>query len=437
VLEAQPNLTKPVDAQGLGRSREINSDSGSAIPQAQGEAAALKSEAVAVARELATAYPADALAYALLGSAYHNTGHSEEATKQLEKCLEINPNQADAYEILGRMAYDKGQLEEAVRLCQQAIQHGPPNPELLNQLGRALMDMGRTEEAIRALQQAVGLPQPVSQSSYLLGQAQLQAGNYAQAKASFQRAVALLPDHTQAYFGLYTVCLRLSQTDEAERYRARFQKLEAIDRQSLTDRSAEQETLSGLPMVRATVARTFFGAGQIYSVHQDGPKAAELFRKAASLDGDNAMYRAALEGYYVQNNALAEGVTVFTQLASAQPDNRLNYLFLGRLHARLGQFEATESAYQKAQKLAPEWAEGYRALAELYLRHNRKVDEARGLARRAVELDPTGAHYYLLAIACAKSGDRPAALEAARQAVAQNPGEKNYRDLLQQINGGP
>jgi Flp pilus assembly protein TadD len=76
-------------------------------------------------------------------------------------------------------------------------------------------------------------------------------------------------------------------------------------------------------------------------------------------------------------------------------------------------------------------------LAELYLRVNRNVAEARVLARRVVELEPSCPHYYLLAAACLRNNDRPGALEAIRQAVALSPGEKRYRELLQQLNEAP
>ena len=265
----------------------------------------------------------------------------------------------------------------------------------------------------------------------------MQAGKWALAKESFQRAIALLPDHTQAYFGLSRACLGLGQADEAERFRKEFQKLEATDRGSLTDRSAQEDTLTGLPLVRSTVARTIFGAAQVHRSHRESSKAAALFRKAASLDEESVVYRGALEACYVQSQAIADGAVVFEQLVSEQPRNYLNYFFVGRLRARLGQFEAAESAYQKVQQLAPQWAEGYRALAELYLRANRKPTEAQKLARRVVELEPEGSHYYLLAVACAKNNDRPGALAAIQKAVALAPAETRYRDLLRQLDSAP
>jgi len=392
---------------------------------------------VALARQVAEAYPDDALSHALLGSAYYNTGQSEEAIRHLQRCLELNPDQADAYEILARIAYEKGELEESVRLGEEALRRGEANTEVLNQLGRAWLDLGRADEAKAALGQATQLPRPHSESHYLLGQAQLQSGDYAAAKASFQQATALLPDHTQAFFGLFTASLRLGLADEATRYRERFLELEAADRQTLTDRSARDDVLSGLPLVRQTVARTFFGAAQIYGAHNQQAKAAEFTLKAALLDEDAPVYRATLETMFVRRNAPAHGVRLFEQLATAQPQNGLNHFFLGRLHERLQQVEAAETAYRRVQDLAPEWPEGYSVLAELYLRHNLKLAEARVLARRAVDLEPTAPRHYLLAVACSRTNDRLGALEAIGRAVALDPDEARYRTFLEQLKGAP
>ena len=401
------------------------------------EAAQLKREAVTAARQVADAYPEDALTYALLGSASYNTGRSEDAIQYLRKSLELNPEMADAYEILARVAYEKGNPEESVGLYREALKRSPANAEVLNRLGRALLDLGQTGEALQTLQQAAQLPKPISESWYLLGQASLQSGSHAQAKDCFKRAIELLPDHTQAFFGLYTACLRLNQTVEAEEAREQFQKLEALDRGTLTDRSAQEDTLTGLPLVRKTVARTLFGAAQIHSVHKAPTKAAELFRRAAVLDADNAAYRAALEAHYVRSEALPEGVKAFAQLAAEQPGNELNHFFLGRLHARLGQVDAAERAFHKVQELAPDWPDGYRALIEAFLRANRKPAEARALARRLVELQPIGPHYYLLALACLQNQDRTGALEAVTKAVDLDPGEERFRQLLRNLEQAP
>jgi len=383
------------------------------------------------------AYPEDALSYALLGSAYFNIGQSEEAAKSLRRCLELDPGQAEAYGILARVAYEKGELDETVRLCEEGLKRSRPDAEMLNRLGRALLDLGRTEESIRVLQQALRLPRQWGETYYLLGQAYLQTGDHAQARESFQRAIAKVPDHTQAFFGLFTACTRLGQTEEAAQNRERFLQLEAIDRRTLIDRSARDDTLTGLPLVRATVAKTLMGAGQIYRFREEPEKATRLFLRAAALDAGDAMSRAALESLYVQRDATAEGVKAFGQLATEQPDSSLNHLFLGRLQDRLEQFEAAERSYWTVQRLDPDLAEGYRALSELYVRHDRQPAQAKALAQRALELAPNASNYYLLAMACVRNDDRMGALAAMERAVALSPDNTRYEEFLQQLRGAP
>lgn len=439
-FQGAPPLLPTVVAQASSPRPRSSGESGEAaagVTGPQAETTALKREAVEVAGRVAAAYPEDPLGLALLGSAYFNTGRSSEAERYLGRCLELNPEEAEAYGILARIAYEKGQLEEAVRLGRESLKRAPGNPEILNRLARALMDLGRSAEAAQVLEEALRVPQPRSESFYLLGQVHLQAGEAARAKASFLRAIEGVPDHTQAYFGLFTACQRLGQTEEAARYREQFQKFEAIDRRSLTDRSAREDTLTGLPLVRETVARTLFGAAQIYRKHREPTPALALLQRVVRLDDGNPAYRAALESLYVQTKALSEGVGAFEQLVKEQPDNALNYYHLGRLQGRLRQVEGAERAFRKVQALAPRWAEGYRALAELNLRHDRHPEETRALAARTVELEPSGASYHLLGAACVQNNDRAGALAALKRAVALSPGEARYREFLEQLEKTP
>jgi tetratricopeptide (TPR) repeat protein len=339
--------------------------------------------------------------------------------------------------MLARIAYDQGRLEEAANLCQEALKRGLSTPDVLNLLGRSLMDAGKTEAAVHALQQATALPKPVSETFYLLGQAQLQARAFEHAKASFLRATAMRPDHTQAFFGLYTACLRLGQETEAQRYREQFQKLESADRQVLRERSAEEDSLSGLPLVRRTVARTLFGAGQVHGAHTNTAKALELVRKAAILDPENPAYRAALETQLLQRKAPEEVLRIFEELVAEQPENYLNYFFLGRASGRLQRWEQAERAYRKAQELQPAWAGGYRGLAEVYVRNPNQLPQARVMAQKAVELEPVAPSFYVLAVACLNSNDRAGALQAIRRALELSPKDQRYQELLRRIEDGP
>lgn len=403
------------------------------ILASQAEAETLKRQAVEIAAKLVEAFPNDAVTYALLGAAHYNSGNSDEAVRWLRKCLSLDPDRADAYDMLAMVASEKGEFQEAVELCKEALKRNPAMPGVYHRLGRALMDLGQTDELVRTMERAVKLPPRSSESHYLLGQGYSQSRDYVKARQSFQVVVGIRPDHTQAYFGLFTACARLGQQEEADRYRKRFLELEALDRKALTDRNVGEDTLSGLPTVREAVAKTYMGAAQIYHGHKDLQKAEELWRKAATLDPNNTPCRAALMALYMQQGRGADALKLFQQLAKQQPDSGINHFYLGSLYAGLRQLDAAERAYRKVTELSPERPEGHRALAELYLRANRNTAQAKTLVEKVVELEPRGANYFLLAVACAKNQDLAGAREAMGRAVELDPNNADYRRFFERL----
>jgi len=432
VITADVTASVPVSTSSDETTSEPNN-----VPEPESQAANLKEEAVNAALKISKAYPSNALTHVLLGSAYYNTGRSDEATRHLARGLELRPDMLEAHEMLARIAYERGEPEETVRLCQEALKQGLATDELLIQMGKSQMDLGETEAAIQTLQKAVQRPQPRVESYYLLGQAHMQFRQYEPAKANFLKAIQRLPDHTQAYFGLFTASQRLGLADDAAKYQEQFLKLESIDRNSLTDRSGEEDTLSGMSMVRETVARTLFGAAQIHQSQGANADAGRLFQRAASLHPDNFPFRSALEAFYVRRNDVASGVRVFDQLVAEQPQNVLNHYFLGRMETRTKNFTRAEECFLKVQELMPGWASGYEALAELYLGSKRDYEAARKLAGRAVGLDPNGYRYYLLALISLRTNDRAGALEAAKRATLLSPRQQKYTQLLQQLQAAP
>lgn len=404
------------------------------IPKAHdSESPQLKKQAVSTAKSIAATYPENALTHILLGSAYFNTGQTEKAGIHLKKCLELNPNILEAHEIITRIAYDKGNPEEALRLCLEARKRGLTSPALLNRMAQSQMDLGRTADSIKTLLEATKLAQSLPESFYLLGQAHMQAQDYELAKRAFLNTTELVPDHTQAYFGLFTACQRLGQRNEAVAFRKTFVQLESNDRKDLNDRSSQSEALSGITAVRETTARTFFGAGQIHQSQGAFGEAADLFYQSAALAPDDLKNRMALETVHVQSKTLEDGVKAFQRLIASQPGNALNHYFLGRLETRRGNASAAEKNYQQTLSLAPAWAAGYHGLAELYMLTNQHLDQAETLARKSVELEPNHARHYLLAAACIKNNHLKAALKAINQALDIRPDETKYQQLRRQL----
>ena len=93
--------------------------------------------------------------------------------------------------------------------------------------------------------------------------------------------------------------------------------------------------------------------------------------------------------YYLRQKQESQALEFFDQLAKEQPESGLNHYYRGRLLVRLRQFDVAEQAYQEVTELSPGQPEGYRSLAELYLKTNRRLAEAKTLVQKVVELQPS------------------------------------------------
>ncbi|MHC4627733.1 MAG: tetratricopeptide repeat protein, partial [Planctomycetota bacterium] len=393
-------------------------------PAPETKAAALRKEAIDTAERLLTEFPTDPAAHVLKASMHYNLGDSAAAEKWLANSLELDPNMAAAYDMLATIAFEKGDAERTVALCTKALDLAPDVPAVRHRMGKALLDLGQAKESIAAMQETIESFGGSSETFYLLGQGYLQSKDYEKSKDSFLVAIELVPNHTQAYFGLFTACARLGERAEADRYKQRFRELDAQDRKTLGEEDRRDSAPSGLSLERRVVAKTCMGAGQVYLKHQRLERAEDLWHRAAEIDPDDMMCRAQLVALFQQQSRQQDTQRLFEQLIEQQPTAAANYYFLGIHHLSSRRYDVAEKPLQKAVELGPKRPEGYRALAQLYLASGRRLPMARLLAARLVELEPSPKSLVLLTTACAKIGDRAGALSAIERAIRLDPENK-------------
>lgn len=121
------------------------------------------------------------------------------------------------------------------------------------------------------------------------------------------------------------------------------------------------------------------------------------------------------------------------ELKSLEPKNHLHLRNEGLLYARMGKLDEAERVFREICRLEPARGFGYAALADLLLRRGRALAEARGLAERAVDLEPTAQHWTLLATTANQMGDRTAARAALERALALDPGNPQIKSVYASI----
>jgi len=360
------------------------------------QTAALKKEERDAIDTLLRDFPDSVDAKVLLSRVQYRHGNVAEAQRLWEQVLRQDPNRADVCQTMGLFAMGKGQYEQAVAHYRKALANEPQTPGLHGDIARGLMGLGRHEEAIKELQQDIKLSSLPSFSYFLLGQEYLQLNEYEKARESYEQAIAFQPTLTNAYYGLFTVCMRLKLRDEAKEYLATFKKLKAEDMKVLKDRN---DAFNDLIYMRRGAAETFMRAGRIYQARGDSARAEQLLGRAVALD----------------------------------PQNAVCHLTHGAIAAQRKHFADAERAFREVISLAPAGGRGYCALAHLYLQLGQKPEEARQLAARAVTLEPTAFNYYVLSWACDRNGDKNGARVAIEQAVQLQPKNPMYRRVYEAI----
>jgi tetratricopeptide (TPR) repeat protein len=174
-------------------------------------------EAIRQYQEILRLDPGYALAHNNLGIALVVKGQTDEAIRELEEAIRLKPDYAEAYYNLGAAFGKKGQIDEAIRQFQEAIRLKPDYTAARNDLGFILNKKGQTDGAIRQFQEATRLKPDDAVSHCNLGLALAQKGQIAEAIRQFQQAIHLKPDYAEAHNNLGNALAMKRQINEAIR----------------------------------------------------------------------------------------------------------------------------------------------------------------------------------------------------------------------------
>ncbi|MBE3070995.1 MAG: tetratricopeptide repeat protein [Planctomycetes bacterium] len=419
VAEPGASPPAPADVQPTPPAPDTQAAPAPASPAAE---AALREETVEVARQVVKDFPGDANAHGLLGIVYNHYGRTAEAVECWQKCTEIDPRRADAYYGLAVIAQRKGEFQKAAQLWRKAEELDPTLRGLYIQYAETLQDMGQWQEAIAAAEKAIAAGEGTLPVYLVLGKARLQLKEYDKALAAYEKAHQIRPNDARPLYGLATTYARLGQADKARQYMEQFARLrDAEDKTAVKEHQVPDDGSDDRAWGTVFLATTCTDAGGLYAVHGNLAKAEEHWRRAAALDPRNLKCRQGLAQLYTQTGRPQQALAACNELRALAPKDAAVHLNVGALLARLRLYDAAEEAARRGLELAPGHAAGYRLLAEVLLLRGQKADEAKTLAGKLVELQPTATHYGMLGEACLRAGDVAGARAAVQRAMQLEP----------------
>ncbi|MCP4257728.1 MAG: tetratricopeptide repeat protein [Planctomycetes bacterium] len=395
---------------------------------------ALRTQEQQLTQRLLRDFPESEKPLVLLGDFYQNRGKTDQALKVWQQVLKKNARRADIYDRMAKVAFATDDYKTSSRLWRTAIQINPSLPSLHNNLARSLMQLGQYPEAQQLLEKEIRLSGDNVPSYLLLGGVHLELRQYKDAERCYQKVLEIDPNSHHACYGLYQVYSRLKDRKTAAKYLKQFQQGKSqwreTKKETVVRNLSQADSEAGF--YGRCLAKLCADARKLYLAKGDRQTTEWLLTQAIELDPNSVALHAALTSFYVDAGRVQEALEVCRFIKQLDPNNLSCQLNLGLLAARLGQFEQAEKALRTAIAMAPTQAAGYRELAQLYLRAKTKQVEACDLAAQAVKLEPVASHYFLLGWAYDVTGDRARGLEALQRAVALDPQNQAYQQVLQQ-----
>ena len=154
-------------------------------------------------------------AHNCLGRAWFSQGRLDEAIREFQEVVRLNPGFAEAYNSLGHSLAARGRVDEAVACYQKALEIRPDYNVTQINLGDLLSQNGRVDEAMARYQKALEIDSNDLVAINNLGTALRQKGREDEAIVHFQKALQINPDFVEAHINLGTALRQKGSVDEA------------------------------------------------------------------------------------------------------------------------------------------------------------------------------------------------------------------------------
>lgn len=394
-------------------------------------AAAMRDAAFDEAEELVRLEPGSATAWTILAALHRRYGDGEGAAALCERALEIDPRCADAHRHLGEAAFDAGALEEAERRYRQALASDPAGLEVAGQLADTLIRRADFTAAAELLEAFLSAHPRTADAWCMLGKARGRQGDAAASRAAYEKALEIDPASREAHQGMGRLLQSLGDDEAARPHLREVVRLDDETAKRHRERVAAGGDVEGS---RVWMAKVHHDVGVLHSRRGDAARAERAWLASLDLDPSSAEARALLVALYAKTGRIEEALGLARARCERTPDDPAAWLDLSQGLVACGRTRAAEEALGKLLALEPDHAAGLALLARTVA--DRDPAAALDAARRAVEIEETAPHLYVLADMLLRTGMRDGAIDALEKAVRLAPGETRYATTLRKVREG-
>lgn len=289
--------------------------------------------------------PGDLQTLRKLGDAYMAAGRDDEAVSTYREAIRMKGGNSAVHRNLGILYEKKGLLDEAVVEYREAIRYDSTDAESRRLLADIYSLRGSYPQAIEQYRELVRMQKDTPQVHLRLARAYVNNRNPKEALNEYLAVVKLEPDNLEAQRELANLYRRSSMDDEAEKHFrevVRIRKDDAEARNALLAifvKKKKYDEVIALLKENVDLAPAdpvnHYKLGLIHEFNKDYEAAAESYKKAVELKGDNAKALNALGRVYMKAGRFAEAKETLEAAKQADPKLEETNVLLGNIRDEL------------------------------------------------------------------------------------------------------
>jgi tetratricopeptide (TPR) repeat protein len=377
-------------------------------------------------------YRDSAWGHRFLGDLLFQRGRWDDALKEYEKGIGIEPKQSGLHTALGETYLHAQKMPEAEKEFRAELQLDARNEE-------AWLGLAETQLAENQAKAALESVRRVWEISPELLAVDREFPSIELSEEPAKAAIASVQDEPEApakHFFLAALCSAANEHACADREWKSFQgDLTAWQQQASNGASADQDPCSAhrhLRCIEALKTRKHLTdserllLGETYFVLQEYELAADTLAQVRGVTKENAE-----ASYWLARTYQAQGTAAYAQLQESFPDSWRACQLRAEGLALRGDFSGALKEFQAALQLRANEPELHEALGELYLDHHTEDAAAESELEKALALDPSRTRaLYLLGRLYVLKKDNEKALPYLQRALRLQPDFVEANSLL-------
>lgn len=315
-----------------------------------------------------------------------NEQRFDEARREYQKVIELDPMLPQAYLGLGNIHLAQFKFDLALKTYTQAIELKLQSPEIYCNRGIVYTKQGQYERAIADFQQGLAINANYTPARFELGFVYQQIGEYEKAVREYERVLPHRQGDLALHHNLARCYFRLGQVEAAAQQHAIAQQIrkfqEALDaaQQKIREKPDDPNGYMALAKIYAdhnqpakafeqykaailkdaALMEAYDKIAALYIQNQQGSKAVTVYKTAVGVDSGYTKGHLMLGLLYQQSNQLKESarhLEIARQLAEKATEttpNVQNLNMLGAIYLAMKDYNRAEATFQKALKVAPD-----------------------------------------------------------------------------------